>query len=176
MKSIENVHSCQRDQSGDRWSSTNKMCNIPPLLWGGNCRFAIQMGAAKKGCMPCMFFQRAAAAWRSMYMEENIAESGVGTWRRWTLEKVWQQQKNQKFAVSLLILPTTSPRSVQRGGGGQLNKLRRMGILWTIAAIAIETRQLKTNRLVVILQKLWGFQRAETKTTGILSAYQWEAN
>jgi hypothetical protein len=65
---------------------------------------------------------------------------------------------------------------VQRGGGGQLNKLRRMGILWTIAAIAIDTSQLKTNRLVVILQKLWGFQRAETKTTGILSAHQCEAN
>jgi hypothetical protein len=91
-------------------------------------------------------------------------------------ETLTTTKESKKLQYLCFFFPTTSPRSAQLGGGAQLNKLRRIGILLCIAAIAIETRQLKTNRLVVILQKLWGFQRAETKTTGILSAYQWEAN
>jgi hypothetical protein len=51
----------------------------------------------KKGCMRCMSFQRAAAPWRSMYMEENIAESGVGMSFGETLTK---ESKNCSISTS----------------------------------------------------------------------------
>jgi hypothetical protein len=48
-------------------------------------------------------------------------------------DELWRNSDNNKRIKNLqylcLFFPTTSPRSVQRGGGGQLNKLRRMGIL-----------------------------------------------
>jgi hypothetical protein len=115
-------------------------------------------------------------------MEEHVYGRGYCRVWSWDLtemvfgETLTTTKESKKLQYLCFFFPNTSPTSVQRGGGGQLNKLRRMDILWTIAAIAIETRQLKTNKLVVILHKLWGFQRAETKTTGILSAYQWEGN
>lgn len=151
------------------------MCNIPPQRRGGNCRFAIQMGTAKKGVHALHVLSKSSSS-----MEEHVYGREYCRVWSWDLTEMsfgeTLTKESKKLQYLYFFFPTTSPRSVQRGGGGQLNKLRRMGILWCIAAIAIETRQLKTNRLVVIIQKLWGFQRAETKTTGILSAYQWEAN
>ncbi|KAH9548922.1 hypothetical protein CY35_11G112600 [Sphagnum magellanicum] len=88
----------------------------------------------RKICNPNGYCKKGVHALHVLPKSSSSMEEHVYVWS-WDLtemnfgETLTTTKESKKLQYFCFFFPATSPRSVQCGGGGQLNKLRRMGIL-----------------------------------------------
>jgi hypothetical protein len=95
------------------------------VIAGLQSKWVLQKRGACPACPSTEQQQHGGACiWKRILQSLELGPDGDELWRKFDNNK-----RIKKLQYLCLFFPTTFPRSVQRGGGGQLNKLRRMGIL-----------------------------------------------